>query len=165
MKVHRTLLVVALCGVLAAGIQAAWAQAGFRELPQGKWWKVPRIVKELGLTSAQQREIEEIWSQNRRNLIDLKAQLDRSHLDLSELLSRYPVDESAALEAFDSAADARQAIEKAALVMRIRIKNLLLPEQQEKFESLSLRLRRARPAARDSVGPPAGRRSAERQPR
>ncbi len=122
---------------------AAFAQ-GWRDLPAGKWWKNPQVVQDLKLSEDQQKRIEAVWAQNRRELIEQKAELDRRRLELSELLTHDTVDEGAALKLFDQVQAARLAIERSMFTMRVRIKNLLRPDQQQRLEELSTRFRRFR---------------------
>jgi Spy/CpxP family protein refolding chaperone len=157
MKAHKYFL-ACLCWLIAAGTPVqAQAQQGFRELPPGKWWKQPLVIRELGLTGDQQARIEALWIQNRRVLIDLKTELDRRHIDLSALLAQPQADEDAVLKAYDRMAAARAEIDRAGFLMRLRIKSILLPEQQRRFEELSASLRRGRAGNRLGDGAPAQR--------
>ncbi len=90
--------------------------------------------------------------QNRRNLIDQKAELERRQLDLAALLAPGTIDESTALKAFDSLQEARLAIERATFLMRLQIKNLLSPEQQQRLETISERLWQQRAKGTDVLG-------------
>ncbi len=109
--------------------------------PPGKWWKDPKVIQELNLTPEQQDRIEAIFRKNRKMLIDQKAQLDKCRVDVEEALSKTSVDEASALAAFDALQTARRQVERTMFVMRLQIKNLLLPEQQKKLEAVAERLR------------------------
>jgi len=135
---------VKLLGCVLAGIAFAVTASAQRwhEPPAGKWWKNPEVARQLDLSPDQQDRIEKIWVQHRRELIDRKAELDKRQLELADLLSRSSVDESAALELFDRVQQSRMAIEKTTFAMRIRIKNTLTREQQQRLEQASTRFRR-----------------------
>jgi len=148
---------------LSAGLLAAllipwvWAQGGLKEMPPGKWWTNKRLIAALKLSPDQQSRIDSLWTQHRRGLIDQKAELERRQLDLADLLGKDSIDEDAALKAFDRVQEARVALERATLVMRIQIKNLLSPEQQQRLETFSGALRQQRGKGNTPpVGAPVG---------
>jgi Spy/CpxP family protein refolding chaperone len=129
-------------GLLAALlIPCVWAQGGLKEMPPGKWWTNKRLISALKLSPDQQSRIDAVWTQHRRGLIDRKAELEKRQLDLADLLGKDSIDEDAALKAFDRVQEARAALERATFIMRIQIKNLLSPEQQQRLESFSGMLR------------------------
>ena len=130
--------------LLSGALVSLYGQARVPGFPPGKWWKDRRIIEELKLGADQQARIESIWLENRARLIDQKADLDKSQLDLTDLLSGDSVDEAAALKIFERVQAARQALEKTTFLMRIRTKNILSPEQQQKLEEISERVRRER---------------------
>jgi Spy/CpxP family protein refolding chaperone len=129
-----------------AGASFLPGQMNLPGFPPGKWWKERPVVEELHLTGDQQGKIESIWIENRRRLIDLKADLDKKQLDLSDVLGQSTVDEAAAVKAFEAVQMARLAIEKTTFTMRVRTKNLLSAEQQQKLEEIAERVRRERQA-------------------
>jgi Spy/CpxP family protein refolding chaperone len=140
----------ALIGLIAMlAVEGALAQGGWKELPPGKWWTNTRLIVQLRLSPDQQSRIDGLWTQNRRNLIDLKAEMERRQLDFTELLTKDAIDEEAALKAFDRFQEVKLNIERATFLMRIRIKNQLSAEQQQKLEAISelLRQQRARGGA------------------
>ncbi len=108
--------------------------------PPGKWWKDRRVIEHLKLTQDQQARIESLWLEDRRNLIDQKAELDKGRVDLAEILSKDSGNESAALRAFEKVQAARAALERSTFLMRLRIKNTLSTEQQQKLEEISAQL-------------------------
>jgi len=132
-------------GVLAGFLFPwVWAQGGLKEMPPGKWWNNRRLITALKLSPDQQSRIDALWTQHRRGLIDRKAELEKRQLDLADLLGKDSIDEDAALKAFDRVQEARVALERATFIMRIQIKNLLSPEQQQRLESFSGTLRQQR---------------------
>ena len=138
-------------------IGGAYAQGGLKDLPQGKWWTNARVIAELNLSADQRSKIEDLWIQTRRTVIDPKAELEKRQLDLSELLSKDSVDVSAALKAFDRVQEAKLSLERSTFLMRIQIKNLLSPDQQQKLETIAERQRQLKAKAGGTLNPaPAG---------
>ncbi len=144
--------IVVLFSLSLAG--AVFAQAGIKEMPPGKWWTQRRLINELQLRAEQQARIEAQWLQSRRGLIELKAELEQRQLDLAELLNNDSVEENAALKAFDAVQEARMNLERSTFLMRLRIKNTLSREQQQRLEIISERLRQQRGKVADAQGAP-----------
>lgn len=80
MKRTRILIVAALllCGI------AAEAQ----QLPPGKWWRRPEVVKELQLSAQQQGRLDEIFSSAADDLIDAKADVEKLQVGIRSELDR-----------------------------------------------------------------------------
>jgi Spy/CpxP family protein refolding chaperone len=135
----KKLLIAALL-VFGMSWPQARAQQELKE-PPGKWWKNRQVINQLNLTTDQQSQIEYLWTQNRRILIDKKAELDKRNLDLSEILSQAVAEETAALKAYEQVQAAKAEVEREVFLMRIRIKNLLSLQQQSRLEEVANRLR------------------------
>jgi Spy/CpxP family protein refolding chaperone len=138
MKILRTILIGCLFTALSPAFLGAQAGNGFR---LGKWWKNGQIAARLKLSPEQQAKIETLWTQNRQSLIDEKAALDKRNQDLSEILGQNSVDENKAMAAYERMLSARSNIQRTTFLMRVRIKNMLTPEQQRTLEEISPRVR------------------------
>lgn len=149
MKHARYGLLLFLATVFLA--DGAYAQGLLKDFPQGKWWTNKRIINQLNLSPDQQTKIESMWLQSRRPLIDQQAELQKRQLDLEELVNKETIDETAALEALDRVEKARASLEYSTLQMRIRIKNALSADQQQKLQTIAGMLRQQR--ARGEAGP------------
>jgi Spy/CpxP family protein refolding chaperone len=140
MKILRITLLSCLLAALSPGLLAAQGGNGAR---LGKWWKNGRIAARLKLSPEQQAKIEALWTQNRQNLIEKKAELDKRSKDLSAILAQNTLDEIKTMAAYDGVSSVRSEIERSTFLMRVRIKNILTPEQQRALEEISPRVRQA----------------------
>ncbi|HEX7152902.1 MAG TPA: periplasmic heavy metal sensor [Thermoanaerobaculia bacterium] len=52
------------------------------QLPPGKWWRMPQVVKQLQITAAQQTQLDTIFRGSASDLIDLKAAVDKASIAL-----------------------------------------------------------------------------------
>jgi Spy/CpxP family protein refolding chaperone len=113
------------------------------ELPEGKWWKRPRLAAENNLTSDQAREIESIFSRARPELIDRKAVLEKKQGELQDALEgnadRRTV--SARVEAVENA---RAELQKARILMVLDMKQVLKPDQWERLVRMREQIRERR---------------------
>jgi Spy/CpxP family protein refolding chaperone len=141
MKILRMILIGCLLSSLSSAFLAA--QTG-NALRLGKWWKNRRISTMLKLSPEQQAKIETLWTQNRQNLIKDKAVLDKRNQDLAAILDQSTIDENEAMATYEGVLSARSKIQRSTFLMRVRIKNILTPEQQRALEEISPRVREAR---------------------
>ena len=103
---------------------------------QGTWWREPRWVKELNITTDQQKKMDEAFRQNRIKLIDLTAALEKAELMLEPLVENVnPGDQAKILAQIDRVADARAELEKANARMLLAIREVLTQEQWSKLPS------------------------------
>jgi Spy/CpxP family protein refolding chaperone len=129
-------------------------------LPDGKWWKHPRIARELGLSDAQVSEIEKIFLRTRPQLIDLRADLEKKQVAKNALLDQENVDSQEASRRIDDVEQARGRLEKTRAMMWLEIRKQLNPEQRKKALELTDRFRenRQQRMQRRRIGPPPGER-------
>ena len=130
------------CAVVFAGF-AASAAAVPTELPEGKWWKRPRIAAEIKLTPDQTREIESIFSRARPRLIDGKAELEKKQGDLQDAIDSNADrrDIAARVEAVE---DARAELQKTRILMVLDMKQVLKPEQWDRLVRMQQQFREQR---------------------
>jgi Spy/CpxP family protein refolding chaperone len=113
--------------VLVVG--TAIAQQG---LGEGKWWKRPRIVQALALTSAQTSELEKIFAKSRPKLIDLKADLEKKQFAYEQAMGADKVDRADVEAKIEAREQARAKLQKELALMELDMKQVLTPEQREK---------------------------------
>ncbi|HTA47248.1 MAG TPA: periplasmic heavy metal sensor [Bryobacteraceae bacterium] len=102
---------------------------------EGKWWYNPPIVQRLGLTTDQQKKLEDVFQQNRLKLIDLTAVLEREQAILDPLLSADHPQESRVLAQFDKVAEARLDLEKANARMLWGFRTILTVDQWKDLQA------------------------------
>ena len=110
-------------------VGTAVAQQG---LGDGKWWKRPRVVQALGLTSPQTSELEKIFARSRPKLIDLKADLEKKQFAYEQAMSADKVDRADVEAKIEAREQARAKLQKELAVMELDMKQVLTPEQREK---------------------------------
>jgi len=104
-------------------------------VPQGRWWGNPELVQRLGITTDQQKKMDDILQQHRLRLVDLHAEVQKQELTLEPLVSADQPDEGKILAQIDRVAQARAELEKANARMLLDIRRLLTPEQWQKLKA------------------------------
>ena len=122
----RTLLAIA---VLLLVLDTAFGQQG---LGDGKWWKRPRLVQALGLSTAQSSELEKIFAKSRPKLIDLKADLEKKQFAYEQAMSAEKVNRPDVEAKIEAREQARAKLQKELALMELDMKQVLTPEQREK---------------------------------
>ena len=67
-------------------------------LPEGKWWRDPRVVKQLGLSEEQVASLDEAAIQQHRVLMKLKNAVQQEQFELGVLIERADLDEAAVMK-------------------------------------------------------------------
>ncbi len=104
-------------------------------LPRGAWWKNPDTVKLLALTADQQKHLDQIFLENRAQLIQLHASLEEEQLRLEPLLEGNSFDQNKALDEISRIADLRATLEKADAKMLLSLRAVLTPDQWTKLQA------------------------------
>ncbi len=122
-------------GLLLALLFAGAAVPGLRgqEVPDGKWWKRPRISEQIGLTGEQQDQIEKIFVRSRTKLIDLRADLEKKQLLLGEAMEDKSAERRDVEKKIELVENARAELQKARALMILDIKQVLKPDQWERL--------------------------------
>jgi Spy/CpxP family protein refolding chaperone len=132
-----------LAGALLLAALAVPATAQAADLPEGKWWKHPRVAAEINLTSDQVREIDTIFARARPKLVDGKGELEKRQGDLQDAIDSNADrrDISAKIEAVEAA---RTELQKTRILMVLDMKQALKPEQWERLVRMRQEFRQQR---------------------
>jgi Spy/CpxP family protein refolding chaperone len=135
--------VKSLAGALLLASLAGSAAASPANLPEGKWWKNPRVVAEINLTNDQVREIEDIFERARPKLIDSKGELEKREGDLQEAIESN-VDRRDIAAKVDAVEKARAELQKTRILMVLDMRQTLKGEQWERLVRMHQEFRRER---------------------
>ena len=104
-------------------------------LPPGTWWKDADLTTRIGLTADQQKRIDDLFVQNRVQLIHMHASLDEEQVLLEPLLNANPIDLGKALSQINKIADTRADLEKANAKMLLSMRGVLTPDQWTRLQA------------------------------
>lgn len=109
----------------------------FRGGERGRWWDKPDVAQQVGITDDQKKQMDDIFQQNRLQLIDLHAALEKQEVLLRPMLEADQLDEQKVLSQIDAIAQARADLEKANARMLFSIRKVLTPDQWKKLQALA----------------------------
>jgi len=112
---------------------------GLRGPGMGAWWRNSAVVKQLGLSDAQVKQIDKIFLDQRSKLIDLQAELQKQELALQPLIEADQPNKAQVTAQIDRVAQARANLEKSHAEMLLGIRGVLTPAQWKQLQSGSFR--------------------------
>lgn len=104
-------------------------------LPHGTWWRNPATVTAIGLSSDQQKKIDDIFMNARVQLIHMHASLEENQLRLDDALNAPQFDAARAQKYIDEGADLRASLEKADAHMLLSIRGVLTADQWTRLQN------------------------------
>jgi len=103
--------------------------------PSGRWWSNPELAQRLNLTADQLKKMDDIFQQNRLQLIDLNAYLQKAEAILEPLVAADQPDDNMVIAQIDRVAQARADLEKANARMLWAIRRVLTPDQWKNLQA------------------------------
>jgi Spy/CpxP family protein refolding chaperone len=123
------------------------AAGAFAQLPPGKWWRRPEIVRSLNLSDEQQDRLEVIFRSSATDLIDLKAEVDKAGIALRGELDRPQLDRAAIHRVATRLSDARGKLFDRELTMLVEMRSVLTDPQWNRMRNEIDRVQMQRPNA------------------
>ncbi|MEN6437849.1 MAG: hypothetical protein ABFD97_04650 [Syntrophobacter sp.] len=68
-----------------------------KEIPPGRWWRIPYFSEPLQITDSQQNDLDALFDYNRNRLVELKKQLEQEKRDLTTMFEQEHLNETATL--------------------------------------------------------------------
>ena len=130
-------MLILVCGLLLP------ASAHAQEAPPGKWWRLPRVAEALKLTEAEKQTLDDLYLNNRRELIQLKGRMETEQLELEPLLDKDPLDEQAAMAQFVKVQQARSRLAEETFRFILGVRKTIGPERFRQLKEIHKRLRNA----------------------
>lgn len=111
------------------------ATSAFAQLPPGKWWRRPQIIRTLGLTEEQQDKLDAIFRGAADDLIDAKAEVDKATIALRGELDKPQLDRNAIRTIAQRINQARSRRFDRELVMLVDMRAVLTEPQWNRMRS------------------------------
>ncbi len=128
---------------LAQGFQRPSMPGGQQAEAVNRYLYQPRLVlgsaDEIGLTEEQRAAVEVALSESREVYRRTRFELSNAMTVIAGLAVQHPVEEAQILEQLDSILEMEREIKRNQLLMMVRIKNALTPEQHLQLQEIKAR--------------------------
>ena len=137
----------------AALLLFAAAIANAQQLPPGKWWRQPRIVQQLSLTSEQQDRLDEVFRNAANDLIDAKGAVEKLQIALRGELERTQLRRGEIQRIAGQLNDARGRLFERELMMLVDMRAVLNDAQWNRMRAFFDRVQEHRQGQQQPGGP------------
>ena len=110
-------------------------------VPRGKWWKMPQMAERLNLSEKEKQELDSMFLEHQRRMIDLRSAKQKERLELEHLLDSNPLDSAACMGRFMKVQEAHQGIAVERFGFLLRMRELL---GLDRFQELKTKVREHR---------------------
>ena len=145
---------------VAVALIACAAIAQAQQLPPGKWWRRPEIIRELSLTADQQERLEEVFRGAADDLIDTKADVEKLHVAIRGELDRPQLRKAELQRLATQLSAARGRLFERELMMLVDMRAVMTDQQWTRIRTFLDRMQERR-----QEGPPVNRPNNRQQPR
>lgn len=126
--------------VLFIAMVLLFAGAAFSQIPgMIPWWDGP-IVRDLGLSEEQSRQIRATVRESRSRLIQLRAAMETAEADLHDEMNEEKVDRQKAEAAIEKVVAARSDLTRAVSQMSLKLRMILTNEQWQELQKRQQRM-------------------------
>jgi Spy/CpxP family protein refolding chaperone len=123
-----------LTGVMCMAFITVPLMAAAQDSPVGKWWRLPGVSKELHLKEEEKNELDKLFTENRRKLIELKSDLERARFDLDTLLDKGSLDDDAVRAQYNRLERARENLARERFRFLLEVRRILGPARFERLK-------------------------------
>jgi len=114
-----------LVGILLVFLISVPNFAAGQDVPSGKWWYNPKVVKNLNLTQKEIRQLDQLYVNSHRKLLKLKNAVEREQFELDTLLGKKTVDDAKVRKQFKRLENARTDLANERLDFVIRVREII----------------------------------------
>jgi len=112
------------------------ANSGVQFGPVGRWWDDKSVIKSVGLSTQQKKQMDSIFDANKPAILAAYRELEKQQSRLAAVSKDPKADKSQTFAAIDAVNQARAALEKTVAETYLQIRQQMTPEQVEKVEKL-----------------------------
>jgi Spy/CpxP family protein refolding chaperone len=106
-----------------------------KDIPPGRWWRVPYFSDQLNITDEQKIELDKLFDYSRNRLAELKKQLELDKLDLTTMLEQKDLNENVALAQMKKLENTRTVLAATRFSYSLEVRKLL---GHDRFQQLKV---------------------------
>ena len=112
------------------------APLAFAQMPPGKWWQRPDIVRELGITEEQQTKLDAVFRASANELIDLRGEVEKQNVALRGELDQPALNRANIQKVAARLSEARGRLFERELTMLVDMRGVLSADQWNHMRSM-----------------------------
>ncbi len=109
--------------------------AAGQDVPSGKWWYNQKVVQNLNLTQEEVGQLDRLYVDSHRRLIELKNEVEREQFELDTLLGKKKVEDAKVREQFKRLESARTDLANERLGFVIRVREIIGAERFQQLKT------------------------------
>ena len=149
-------------GLILLAIVALPVVASAQDGPEGKWWRSPRVSKQLKLTDEEKAQLDNKFLDSRRRLIKLKGNVEREQLELQSLIEDNNLDEGKAKNQFKRLEKARRRLSGERFDFLMQSRKVLGNERFQEIKNMYREKHRQKSREEGERGRKGGRKNSKR---
>ncbi|MEM5787312.1 MAG: hypothetical protein AAGU11_08340 [Syntrophobacteraceae bacterium] len=107
-----------------------------KDIPPGRWWRLPYFYEPLNLTDQQKSELDNLFDYNRNRLAELKKQLEQEKRDLTTMVEQEKLNEAAVLGTMKKLENTRTLLAATRFSYSLEVRKLLGHDRFQQLKSL-----------------------------
>jgi len=109
--------------------------AAGQEVPSGKWWYNQKVVQNLNLNQKEIRQLDQLYVNSHRKLIQLKTAVEQEQFELDTLLGKKTVDDAKVRKQFKQLERARTDLANERLGFIIGVREIIGAERFQQLKT------------------------------
>jgi Spy/CpxP family protein refolding chaperone len=126
------ILVIGIMILLCPVVAKAWGEGS-----PGRWWLMPRMADQIGLSQSDKDALDSLYVQNRRTLLDMKSNVERERFELDNILEQQKFNERAALNQFKRLEQQREKLAMERFRYILQVRKILGPERYQRLMTMA----------------------------
>jgi Spy/CpxP family protein refolding chaperone len=122
--------------LLLAVILLVPSLADAKDIPPGRWWRLPYFAEQLNITDSEKMELDRLFDFSRNRLIELKKQLEQDKRDLTAMLEQKDLNESVALAQMKKLENTRTVLAATRFSYSLEVRKLLGHDRFQQLKTI-----------------------------
>ena len=107
-----------------------------KDIPPGRWWRVPYFVEQLNITDSQKDELDKLFDNNRDRLAELKKQMEQEKRDLMQMIDGEHLNENDAKAQMKKLESTRTILSATRFSYSLEVRKLLGHDRFQQLKTL-----------------------------
>jgi Spy/CpxP family protein refolding chaperone len=107
-----------------------------KDIPPGRWWRVPYFADQLNITDQQKDELDKLFDHNRDRLAELKKQMEQEKRDLMQMIEQEHLNENAATGQMKKLESTRTILSATRFSYSLEVRKLLGHDRFQQLKTL-----------------------------